>query len=272
MRLGGLGQLWQTLVKLLSVMFLCQLLSPVVAFIAILLVGPDTVVSSEVSEVITNSTEKAGLTVETNSSSDDTCCVGESACPRDHRPDPAQCQNSSQPCSELPLACLACTCDYNCHYGQLSTASCSVVEGVLCSGERAARLDRPFLCSYCFLTPDHLHQCTNRALGCRSSGSPSSSNHWYVANCTVTPDTLCLGKHVFSKRRECSWTQGYSWNTAMGLSITLGGFGADRFYLGHWQEGIGKLFSFGGLGVWTLVDVVLVATRYIGPADGSLYI
>ena len=45
-----------------------------------------------------------------------------------------------------------------------------------------------------------------------------------------------------------------------------------RFYLGHWQEGIGKLFSFGGLGVWTLVDVVMVAIRYIGPADGSLYI
>ena len=45
-----------------------------------------------------------------------------------------------------------------------------------------------------------------------------------------------------------------------------------RFYLGHWQEGIGKLFSFGGLGVWTLVDVVLVAIGYIGPADGSLYI
>ena len=45
-----------------------------------------------------------------------------------------------------------------------------------------------------------------------------------------------------------------------------------RFYLGHWQEGIGKLFSFGGLGVWTLVDVVLIGIRYVGPADGSLYI
>ncbi len=44
-----------------------------------------------------------------------------------------------------------------------------------------------------------------------------------------------------------------------------------RFYLGQWQEGIGKLFSFGGLGVWTLVDSVMVAIRYIGPADGSLY-
>ncbi len=45
-----------------------------------------------------------------------------------------------------------------------------------------------------------------------------------------------------------------------------------RFYLGHWQEGIGKLFSFGGLGVWTLVDVIMVAIRYVGPSDGSLFI
>ena len=133
MRLGGLGQLWQTLLKLLSIMFVCQLLSPVVAFIAILLVGPGTVVSSEVSEVsevtreiITSTTEKA-TEVEVTTSSEDSCCVaGESLCPRDHRPDPSQCQNSSQPCSELPLACLQCSCDYNCHYGQTSTASCQV--------------------------------------------------------------------------------------------------------------------------------------------------
>lgn len=46
----------------------------------------------------------------------------------------------------------------------------------------------------------------------------------------------------------------------------------DRFYLGHWEEGLGKLFSFGGLGVWTLVDIVLIAVGYITPADGSLYI
>ena len=49
-------------------------------------------------------------------------------------------------------------------------------------------------------------------------------------------------------------------------------FCVSRFCLGDWQVGIGKLFTFGGLGVWTLVDVVLVAIRYIGPADGSLYI
>lgn len=70
----------------------------------------------------------------------------------------------------------------------------------------------------------------------------------------------------------CNWTSGKRWSVALVLSITLGGFGADRFYIGMWREGIGKLFSFGGLGVWTLVDVVLVATRYLTPADGSLYI
>ena len=40
-------------------------------------------------------------------------------------------------------------------------------------------------------------------------------------------------------------------------------------YLGYWREGLGKLFSFGGLGVWTLVDVVLIAVGYIRPEDGS---
>ncbi len=56
------------------------------------------------------------------------------------------------------------------------------------------------------------------------------------------------------------------------LSVFLGGFGADRFYLAQWKEGIGKLFSFGGLGIWTVIDVILISIGYIGPQDGSLYI
>jgi len=55
------------------------------------------------------------------------------------------------------------------------------------------------------------------------------------------------------------------------LSITLGGFGADRFYLGLWRAGLGKLFSLGGLGIWTLLDMILIAVGYVSPADGSLY-
>jgi len=44
----------------------------------------------------------------------------------------------------------------------------------------------------------------------------------------------------------------------------------DRFYLGHVGAGIGKLLTFGGFGVWTLVDAALAAVGYLHPEDGSL--
>ena len=38
----------------------------------------------------------------------------------------------------------------------------------------------------------------------------------------------------------------------------LGGWGVDRFYLGKVGTGILKLVTGGGLGVWWLIDVILV--------------
>lgn len=88
----------------------------------------------------------------------------------------------------------------------------------------------------------------------------------------MVPSVICLGNRRFNRMMPCNWKNGYRWSTTFILSVTLGGFGADRFYLGRWQEGIGKLFSFGGLGVWTIVDIILIGVRYLGPADGSLYV
>ena len=59
---------------------------------------------------------------------------------------------------------------------------------------------------------------------------------------------------------------------SLSLSVTLGGFGVDRFYLEQWGSTVGKLISFGGLGVWTILDVILIWTGYVGTADGSAYI
>jgi TM2 domain-containing membrane protein YozV len=57
--------------------------------------------------------------------------------------------------------------------------------------------------------------------------------------------------------------------TALLLSIFVGGLGVDRFYLGYIGLGILKLVTFGGCGIWTLIDIILIATRKLNDADGN---
>jgi len=87
----------------------------------------------------------------------------------------------------------------------------------------------------------------------------------------VKPEHFCFGSRVFKKKVPCNLSSGKRWSTACALSIVTGGLGIDRFYLFHWRSGIAKILTFGGLGVWTLVDIFLVCTGYMGPADGTVY-
>ncbi len=83
---------------------------------------------------------------------------------------------------------------------------------------------------------------------------------------------LSSGDRTFQKSVKCNFCSEYEWCFSLLLSIFLGGFGADRFYLGYVGWGIFKLLSFGGLGVWTIIDAILIWIGYLTPADGSLYI
>lgn len=47
------------------------------------------------------------------------------------------------------------------------------------------------------------------------------------------------------------------------ISIFLGWLGIDRFMTGQKYFGILKLHSFGGYGIWWLIDIVLIATKKI---------
>ena len=65
------------------------------------------------------------------------------------------------------------------------------------------------------------------------------------------------GDWVDSLRRERGLSN-RNWNTALLLSILMGIFGADRFYVGRTGLGILKLVTFGGYFVWWVMDVILL--------------
>ncbi|KAL5112437.1 hypothetical protein TcWFU_007065 [Taenia crassiceps] len=73
----------------------------------------------------------------------------------------------------------------------------------------------------------------------------------------------------FFRNITCLWTNGYSYGTALILSIFGGIFGLDRFYLGYVALGALKMWSLGGLGLWYLIDVVLLVNNNLHPSDRS---
>ena len=53
------------------------------------------------------------------------------------------------------------------------------------------------------------------------------------------------------------------------LSFMWGSFGVDRFYLGKIGSGILKLLTFGGFGIWTLIDLVLIMSGAMRDKQGN---
>ena len=56
--------------------------------------------------------------------------------------------------------------------------------------------------------------------------------------------------------------------TTLLLSIFLGGLGGHRFYVGKIGTGIAMLLTLGGLGVWYIIDFVMIVTGKFTDSNG----
>ncbi|CAJ0962693.1 unnamed protein product, partial [Mesorhabditis belari] len=158
--------------------------------------------------------------------------------------------------------CLECQFPSECKLNEDIVANCTTLPNCVLRQS----LTKAAKCRFCWQSDPWEHTCDPVA------NCSSTSTQLVPTRCTIHWDVICMGKRHFYKNVKCNWTSGHSWAKALFLSVVLGGFGVDRFYLGLWKSGIGKLFSFGGLGVWTIIDVILIATGYIRPHDGSHYV
>jgi len=52
------------------------------------------------------------------------------------------------------------------------------------------------------------------------------------------------------------------------LCFLLGGLGVHRFYVGKIGTGILQLVTFGGLGIWILIDLIVIAIGKFSDKEG----
>lgn len=95
--------------------------------------------------------------------------------------------------------------------------------------------------------------------------------------CHAAPNITCdgvlhNGTTFFLKDVPCTWTNGYSFETSLILSIFLGMFGIDRFYLGYPAIGLLKFSTLGFFFLGQLIDIILIASQVVKPSDGSEYV
>jgi len=69
-----------------------------------------------------------------------------------------------------------------------------------------------------------------------------------------------------------AWTKSADRNyftMAIILSVIFGGIALDRFYLGYFWLGLLKMMTFGGCGIWYVVDLILIATKGMKNSNGQ---
>lgn len=60
------------------------------------------------------------------------------------------------------------------------------------------------------------------------------------------------------------------WLVTLLLCIFLGGIGAHRFYAGKIGTGVLMLFTLGGFGIWSLIDLILIIAGKFKDKEGNV--
>lgn len=119
-----------------------------------------------------------------------------------------------------------------------------------------------------------MHQVANQSTKAdgfcsRMGGERAEDVEWTAVQCRPLECIECSGSRIFRRQVPCIKYTGHYFLSSVLYSIFLGFVAVDRFCLGYSAIAVGKLMTLGGLGVWWIVDVFLLVSGNLMPADDS---
>ena len=119
---------------------------------------------------------------------------------------------------------------------------------------------------------------TTKCPNCSQTYDVDASMNGQTAQCSNCGNDFTV-KPVFITRSPStqpptqSWANanqnGKDWLTTLLLCLFLGYLGIHRFYTGSVAIGVVQLFTFGGCGIWTLIDFIMILTNAYKDSDGN---
>ncbi|MFM1885367.1 MAG: hypothetical protein RL026_524 [Pseudomonadota bacterium] len=99
---------------------------------------------------------------------------------------------------------------------------------------------------------------------CQSCGSEVNEKAVVCVKCGVPVN----GAAVVASNVNPANVSDKEWLPAVLLCFFLGVFGVHRFYTGHIGIGVAQLLTFGGCGIWALIDFIMILVGSYTDAQG----
>lgn len=100
-----------------------------------------------------------------------------------------------------------------------------------------------------------------------------NENEKYCFNCGAAIDSkavICPKCGVSQPDAIKNQTLNQHWLISLLLCVFVGVFGIHRFYLGRVGTGILMLITFGGFGIWYIIDIILIVLGQLRDRNGQL--
>lgn len=100
---------------------------------------------------------------------------------------------------------------------------------------------------------------------CVNCGKELSNQAVYCPNCGHPVRTPGMAPGF----RADKGVSGKSRLAALLFCLFLGGLGVHRFYVGKVGTGVAMIFTLGGLGIWMLIDFIMIVVGSFTDVDGK---